>query len=1266
MANFGFIKCSRRERLKFFESSLPYLNNNALILSATGKAKRWSLEEPHSTNQSFLTFKNGHYGIYFTLFNHELRKKDHDPNTSNSNNIIVLVRETSSPSFFPEFSISKAKQEIYNDVIWLKSITKNLLSTTSLIRLNYAFQQLYQSRKFSTSALKAKEKSSGRPPHQSFEKLENLTKINPENGVPYEEPSHASEVPDGEHEPFEERFLRSQVTQIRQAFENYVSAEDLNVIFPMYQSLKRNDILLPSIEEYNMVLKSVAMRSLDGETTLTAMESKLTCLLTIYQDILSAALIHAHCRPNAETFLIVLGSLFKGSKDILSILEQMPSHAHHYRSIKVLEFCQVGVRLYTSLQDDARIEVDHVLPNMFYCLNVFPPLLSKDLAHSFYNLKEHKLNRAEFYTGLLTLTKALGEPLAMGFDKRQSYDFISGVFETYKLQCERHQHLASAEYNVYSAMLQALIATNNFPVATKFLDDVILTYKNSIHTMKLAVTGTADISNLLSDYLLAFMDVGSVTHLDKSYDLLSSIKQVPYLPDVNVSVYNDMICRYINEYVKQEQVKTSLGKINVVNRAQERIHNKIWNLYNYVSIRKDFNPLKFSNSMQASSLELLLSLSIDLGDLPNVSRLIKEILLRNTYITDWSVSRKLCNFLCNFFAGEQSNYFEVMWSIVEQQAEQYKGDPVQLNDFLSEHVSFLLANSPKSLSFILNLSMVVEALESCNIQTCNLHGLRSLMLFLQEEAKHNTLTNIDKAKVMDYQARMINEFEDTENHYLDLHSDALDFKRSLHAAFIESYSTNHRGPFLTAQVLRAAESLNLPARSVEVKEVGTIHYRKDLTSLFNANYDAGVERFLQNFKEGYSFTEETWRAILKRNFLTDVLESGKVLAIPQFLKRLICSSERNLCIELLASMIKLNNDKVNIETFKILADHGYDDILKTNTILNSFVEFANKTKNHYFLMLVSKNLAKLASLNESKGWIAGFFERLNEAGMSAEIVSVVSRNFEFFNEGLEVRLPRDRAFLREVLIAYSKNGNEKEMSQVFEYHFSKPEKKEILLSSADLLSCLPKYYTALGCDDKSTKNLQEFADRSMGEATDLPTFLSTLRITRDFSKQSKIENTLPLALNILEKNDLLLMEDTYHANKDPLLNNERLFSTMIISLTKAARVLHDTSGAKITAKFEAVIKLCKAICLERISAETLGNIIQFLAATKSNNLLNILFNKFMINNTLMLSFNFYFLRVHVRTKSELMEILRMFEAGFRQNGDLINLKLVEEFRNVNE
>ncbi|KAM9909233.1 hypothetical protein OXX69_005617, partial [Metschnikowia pulcherrima] len=140
----------------------------------------------------------------------------------------------------------------------------------------------------------------------------------------------------------------------------------------------------------------------------------------------------------------------------------------------------------------------------------------------------------------------------------------------------------------------------------------------------------------------------------------------------------------------------------------------------------------------------------------------------------------------------------------------------------------------------------------------------------------------------------------------------------------------------------------------------------------------------------------------------------------------------------------------------------------------------------------------------------------------------------------------------------------------------------------------------------------------------------------------------------------------YHANKDPLLNNERLFSTMIISLTKAARVLHDTSGAKITAKFEAVIKLCKAICLERISAETLGNIIQFLAATKSNNLLNILFNKFMINNTLMSSFNFYFLRVHVRTKSELMEILRMFEAGFRQNGDLINLKSVEEFRNVNE
>lgn len=1267
MANFGFVKCSRQERLKFFQSSLPYLNNNALILNTTGKAKKWSLEEPHATNKSFLTFKNGHYGIYFTLFNHELRKKEHDNPRSDSNKFIIILREPSATEIFPEFSISKAKQDIHNDINWLKKVSRNLLSTTSLVKLKCKFGQLNQTRGFSTTQIKSKDKNLGPAPHQKLD-TQNIQKLSSEER--YAETEKDCEIGEEDEEPFETSFLRTQLSQIVQAYENHTNSDDLNIIYPLYQSLKRNDILLPSIEEYNMVLKSVSMRSLDSEDSLLASEARLTCLLTVYRDILTACQTKSICQPNPETYRVVLQSIFKTSKGLLSLpsSDQEPRHSYQHRIGKVLEFCHVGVNLYTSLLQEAKVATYDIVPEILYCVNFLPNLLNKDLAASLVELKHLNLKDAQLYIGLISLAKFLISPQILGFDKRTSYEYISGIFDNYKSQCETTMLLTEAEYPVYSAMLKALIATGNYPIATKFLDNITLSFKKDLLSMKASQDSVADISALISDYLQELMDLGTQEHLDKAYDLLKIMRQVTYLPDVSTPVYNDMIGKYIFQYIEQEQSKRSTKNFNEGNRAQEATYKKIWELYNYVAIRKDFTRVVTAKKSLVSSTEMLLSLTLDLGDLPNISRLLKEILLRNVFIMDWTVLKKLCYFLTKQAQNGDSYHHQVMCEILEKQATYLGGDSAQLNDFLSEHVSYILSQEQNAFEYFLNLNLIREAFEKFDLQTNNAHGLVTVMNYLQSMLDSRRLTDLEISKVLLYQAYMINEFENTENHYLELPSELMAFQTSLKNSFKLLALKVEGKQFLSDPVRLAGSSLGLDfSVGHALEQLSHSHYKRNLMPYFNASGREGTKLFIKLFKEGYNFTDETWSTIINRSFSLDILEPGKIITTSSFVERLVSAANQSLCIAHILSLLSLENDKVNIEVFKFLVSQKHDKILTSTNILNKFTCFSRRTKNQYFLSLFSKEFMRIAGMNPHKGWMVNFFDKLNMMGRYTEVHSIVSKNFDFFNKGLDIRLKHDELFLKHVLVAYMEAGKEEEINEIFNYHFLSPEQKKLLLGSNDLLTCLLDYYVSVGSYDMVTKKFGKLADRSadLKQSIQFTNFLSSLKGLPESSQFSPEENAESLALTLLQENNLLEMRNIYEKNKHLVHNEEKFFNILINDLTKAAKLLDGEYMGNISAKFEAVIKFCKVIQLSKVSAQTLSNLVGFLTITNSRNLLNILFNKFLVDNTLVPSFNFYFLEVELQSEAELVSTLEKFEAGFKKIDDLLNLQMVEDFKTTN-
>ncbi|OBA19955.1 hypothetical protein METBIDRAFT_45036 [Metschnikowia bicuspidata var. bicuspidata NRRL YB-4993] len=1235
MANFGFVKCSRRERLKFFQSSLPYLNNHALVLSANGEARRWALEEPHPTNQSFLTFKNGHYGIYFTLFNHELRKEEHDNTHFSPQKIIIIVRDSTPQEFVPEFFISKAKQDIHNDITWLKTVTRNLLSTASLVKLKCSVKQLCHIRSFSTSAFQAKDKTA--------------LKNSPD--------AHES----GEYsEPFEEGFARTQIAQIMQAYENYSSPDDLNIIYPLYQSLKRNGILLPSIDEYNIILKSIVMRALDSEDTLSATESRLTCLLTVYQDVLIACQSTPTCHPNRETYQIVLRSIFDGSRKILTLVtrSKLPRHTYHQQISKVLEFCKVGVDLYASLLHDLEICKSDILPNVLYCLKHFPGLFNERLATFFLQLKDHTLSDALFYIGLIALVEYLRKFPSLGLDKKASYKFMSDVFDTFKHQCETLVQLSMAEYSIYSAMLQGLVACENLPIATKFLDDIILSYKDELY--KNLETNTVAISDLISDYLLAVMKLNSVQHLDKAHTLLLNMRQVPYLPDLNVTVFHDMISRYIAEYVMMEQMKVQKKDSNDMSQIQQEIYHKIWDLYNYIAIRKDFLT---SDVTQSNSMEMLLSISIDLADSQKVSRLIKEILVKRISIEDWSVLRKLCYMLSTEAGNGGSQHYEVMWAILENQATHFTNDSVHLNDFLSELVSYILLDSPKTFDRIMNLTFISNAFESCSLQDDNFYGLTTLMLFLQNKLLNCELTVVERAKILTYQAHMINEFEDTENHYLDLPGELREFNASLKNSFTKAFNIYSETQYLTESICQACSKLGIEVADMNMRLLDPALYEMDLTPLFSISYKEGLSLFVKSFKEGFNFNDETWRVIINRSFVLDVLEPGKIFKTSDFIKRLLQVRSDAQIIQHLASLISLNNEKVNIEIFKFLSAPQYEPIL-ASSLLNCMAEFAKITKNHYFLTLFIKEFERLANINPCNSWKATLFEKLNQVGRNLEIYAIVSQNFDLLNKGLDVRVSTDVRFLKEILIAYMKSDKEEQINHIFNLHFAGAAGQKLLLKSNELLACLLGYYISIGSYEMVVKKFGKLADRStdLKQSVQFSNLLSSLNGSHEVYACAHDDNRESFALALLNEEDLLGMKRLYLENLHLVGNKEIFFNILVSDLTKAALSLKGMHQKKLTTKFEAIIKFCKVLELERISAGTLNNMVNFLIITKSKDLLNIAFNKFLVNNSFVSSFNFYFLRVELQSERELIEVLKNFEAGFRKTNDLLNLHTLEAYK----
>ncbi|KAI5955643.1 RPM2 [Candida jiufengensis] len=808
---------------QFFKSSYPYLKSNSYFnglqkhCKFAYRTKWWHKVETGSTNtfNSFLTISNGHYGLYYSIYNKESERKEkqrayeqyikkyivkqfeegdrtkfrrcmfmrshsHDHHDHHNHYRyrknkgrnhynrrdrhikkfihlkLILI------GFTAKFLISKVIKDTQINLENFKTfsskfISSCLLKSTTYLATTNQFSSPYSSLPQSDNvfSIGLSKRSFTIITNSLQEKQLTQQKLKLQKDIKSQEIQSIESVDEQES-----TFLQTQIQNIINTYENHKSPDDLNIIYPLYQAIKRNDLTLPSIENYNMVLKSIIERSLDGDLELKSIESKLTNLLTIYQDLLQSGI-----KPNLETYKLVVNALLDNSINC----SQIPCSNHiQYNEIVVRakEFAQIGFELIQTI--NTQVDINTILSKVTILGIKCPELMTKDIIMKFNDLINN-IEDLNLQSSLDILNLARFFTKFDVFDESKAYEIIEKIYNRIR------QFNNVDEFKVYQSIIIALINNNYINSATELLDNILMDYKEALQFSKRP--NKSEVSELIGTYLKAYsMSVGASNGLE----LLKLFQSVAYLPELPVSTYNF--------FINQLQTKSDH-------------YNTVWELYNRLALRKDYQSTPtisiIKESDNVACRDNLLSLSIQNGDHEKVFQLLKEILLKDHLIGDHQIMRMAFNYLSNGVIynkneGEYFNqyYFSLLSQLIESQAKHYKTS-TNLNDFISEYAQFLTIPIPQELlsnekavesvnnynaQLLMSSSLPFKCLENFDMNEDNLYGLvviaRQLMLY---NGQDKTVLK----RIATFEESLMNLFEDPANHYIELTEEVTEFKTQL-------------------------------------------------------------------------------------------------------------------------------------------------------------------------------------------------------------------------------------------------------------------------------------------------------------------------------------------------------------------------------------------------------------------------------------------------------------------------------------------------------
>ena len=1008
------IHYSNRHRQPFFQASFPYLNTSYYYQGLLKrheffhKTRWWSRAETGSTSQSttFPGIADGHYGVYYSMYNHECERKDRQRAYENYiRRYMIKQMERGDRTKFKQcvfmnmckhhhhhhhhhhrwskcggghrhrwnhrshkhyrglfhvkllllgiaarFIISKAIKDTQIGLENVKTATYRLTSSCYVKPAGYFINA---GASFHSSSLSSSRLTDSRTNGDVFSiglSRRSFTTVSQTLFQQLTKTSQKSPTKVGVEDSFENGFLESQIANITNAFENYGDKKDLDIIYPLYQSIKRNGLTLPSVELYNMVLKSIIDRFIDNEVEIGAIERKLTNLLTVYQDIL-----YANLKPDDETYNLVVNAMLDST--LKCSLVQCENYIEFNEiSTKSKEFAQIAFELVES--SSKHVLFKSVFDKVVKLSKLYPGLVSELIVGSFVQMLDKvDCDEPAYCLNVLELSSFLSQ--LESYDEKQAYTIIG---ETYK-KISKLDNID--EYAVYQSLINALVYNSQLSSASQLLDNILMDYKESLQFSNRP--SKAKVSCLIAAFLKAY---AVKTNAVDSLELLKKFQHVPYLPELPIWFYNFIIVK-LQEFPDR--------------------YDDMWALYNRVALRKDFQSTSTIDMMKdtngLSCRDVLLGLAICKGDHERVFQLVKEIMLKEHLIGDSQVLRMVLDYLNNGVVNNRSQgeyfnqyYLGLLHLLLLIQAKHYQTS-TNLNDFVSEFVQYLTISVPSQLAghdmalasisnynvqLLMNSPIPIKCVESFDLQSDNLYGLNVIARHLLQYAGADPDISL---KVADFEAHLINQFEDPGNHYLELTNDIVELKNALKTHFTKVVA-NLNG-CSTPAIDRACQYLNLVGEGAT--ESVKLSIDQDLSYLLNINYEKGVAAFIELFGQGYTFDVKTWNALLNYKFVNEYLPR---IDVASMLDRMwMTGREDKSKLFLLDRLIAYNDQHVNGEVLAFLVR---ENIFFTKLLTRLFQSSVGSSISEFNFELIYLN-------NSDVEWVTAYFNYLKHHGYYEEI-----------------------------------------------------------------------------------------------------------------------------------------------------------------------------------------------------------------------------------------------------------------------------------------
>ncbi|ODQ78111.1 hypothetical protein BABINDRAFT_92713 [Babjeviella inositovora NRRL Y-12698] len=571
-------------------------------------------------------------------------------------------------------------------------------------------------------------------------------------------------------------FAATQILLLRNAFKT----QDYGRVYAMYQALARNGFHLATVDDYNILLLAISRRSPVYNTADCideSVEENLSKLLTVYEALLSQS--HT-VRPTSETYAIVLALLLDGAAFEHAQFQRAKTQlAHTPHSRNGSDYYQLALLIFKGIATGGCKHSAHpeIVDKLLMGLNVY----ATDAAELYGAVESASAVRIDTYLHYHTSC----------VNGARTMQNLLDAYAQFQDAADVHPHLMREKYTVYALLLKNLVTIGEVNTATKFLDDIVLAYAK-VPTLK-ASCNDGNIAGLVNNYLMGLVTAGKC---EKAFVLLKKFHNASFLPSVDGDVCGQLLLTYAQAAQATSDVKNVSG-------LSYPLVNEIFDWY--MSMPPTASSLVLKNyplsgaPLRDEVISFLMVTAMNNTSNPDAAalftKLLKVTLSHSEAIRlNLGATRSVVTFLLDQATQDASAATVLTKFLMHQYRAVAACARTEANLWFSGVVDLLVPRvhchnnfmrDAVLTSLLLQLSIIEPCVRSYKLQQDNIFGIIQLFSAFIFPKYHQPMAQAPEEveRVLGLEARLISEFEDTENHYVELPQELVEFKANLKRGF---------------------------------------------------------------------------------------------------------------------------------------------------------------------------------------------------------------------------------------------------------------------------------------------------------------------------------------------------------------------------------------------------------------------------------------------------------------------------------------------------